>query len=188
MLGKFDKRKQDVLSKSDKSSKGDWDKEIAELCDKINSSGSYYTTSSCSGRILLIKAQDKKAPNLFEFVSHEVVGFEKFVKVLEKLKTKSELKFKQEPVILHVACRSLKHASEILEKARKAGWKRSGIISPEKNIVELLSTEKLEFPIIKKKILVDDDFLKLVLKTANENLKKGWEKIEKLQKELCNEL
>jgi tRNA(Phe) wybutosine-synthesizing methylase Tyw3 len=47
----------------------------------------------------------------------------------------------------------------------------------------LNSSDRLEFPIIRKgKILVDDVFLKLIVKSSNEKLEKGWEKIKKLEK------
>ena len=89
-----------------------------------------------------------------------------------------------ESCILHVVCRELKNAEEIYEKAKLAGWKKSGIISTKRSFVaELISTERLEFPIInKKKILVDDEFLKLVVKGSNDKLKRSWEKIKKLEK------
>ena len=105
---------------------------------------------------------------------------------LKKIK-KGNIKFKQEPPILHIACRNLEGAKKILDKAREVGFKRSGIISFDKNkvIVELLSTEKIEFPIVDNfRILVDDNFLKIVLKKANENLEKGWRKIEELKKRI----
>jgi len=34
MVMNFSQRKKDILSKLDKSSKGDWDEKIAELCEK----------------------------------------------------------------------------------------------------------------------------------------------------------
>ena len=43
-------------------------------------------------------------------------------------------------------------------------------------------TEKLEFPIISEgKILVEDEFLKLIVEKSNENLKKSFGKIERLK-------
>ena len=94
------------------------------------------------------------------------------------------IKFKQEPCILHVACKSFDDAEKIYEKAKQGGWKRSGIIASGKRfVVEMNGTEKLEFPVIEKgKILVSDDFLKIIVEKSNENLKKSWEKIDKLRK------
>jgi len=180
----FERRKQDILSKKDKSSIGEWDKHIVRLCETINLNDNYYTTSTCSGRIIVMIDQNKKAPGLFEFVSHEKVEFEKLKEEVSKIKEDS--KFKSEPPILHIACKTLEDAEKLLKKAQLSGWKRSGIISLGKNIVvEIISTEKIEFPLFKSgKLLVDDDFLKIVLEKANENLVKGWAKIEKLRKSL----
>jgi len=176
----FQQRKQDVLSKEDKSSIGEWDKRILDLCDKINSSENYYTTSSCSGRILIIKDEDKKINGLFEFVSHDFVIFDNFLERVKKIR--GNCKFKQEPPLIHIVCDTLPNAEILLRKAQEVGFKRSGIISLGRNIVlEILSTEKLEFPLmLNGRLIVDEAFLKIVLEKANDNLKKGFEKIGRL--------
>jgi tRNA wybutosine-synthesizing protein 3 len=180
----FLQRKKDILSKLDKSSIGDWDEQIKSLCEKINKSDDFYTTSSCSGRIIIMIDQDKKAPGLFEFVSHRLIELKDIVRGIPKEQAKLDLKFKSEPPIIHIACRTLEGAESILRKAMNTGWKRSGIISMGKNIVvELISTEKIEFPLVKKgKVLVNDEFLEIVIERANNNLKKGWNKIKELKK------
>lgn len=182
----FLQRKKALLTKVDKSSIGGWDKRIKKLCDKINKSPFYYTTSSCSGRVVVIIDQEKKAKGLFEFVSHDRVDSDKFWKYLPKEQAKLNLKFKQEPPIIHISCRTFYDANNLLEKARKAGWKKSGILSYSKKdriIVELNGSCKMEFPLMKKgELLVDDNFLKVVIKRSNENLKKGWGLIKKLEK------
>lgn len=179
----FNQRKKDILSKSDKSSRGKWDEKIISLCEKINVLENYYTTSSCSGRVVIIIDQEKKAPDLFKFLSHGFIDFENFGKDLPKKSLRLNLKFKQEPCILHVACKTLEDAQKLLNKAKLAGWKKSGIISTSgRIIVELNGTEKLEFPLIKAgKILVNNDFLKVVIEKSNENLKKSWKKIKRLK-------
>jgi len=184
MLNIFQKRKKDILSKSDKSHIGKWDERIKELCDKINSYEKYYTTSSCSGRIILMIDAEKKGKDLFVFVSHNKVSFDELKKELEKTsKNENKIKFKLEPCILHIACRTLEDAERLLEKGKNAGWKKSGIVGVKNGFtVELNSTEKLEFPIIhNKKILVNDEFLKIVVDEANKKLEKSWVKIEKLK-------
>ncbi len=183
----FLQRKTAVLSKQDKSAIGKWDKKIIPLCKKINSKEKFYTTSSCSGRILLMIEQNKKSPNLFIKVWHDKISFKELKKELKKIiKTKKDnlIKFKLEQPIIHIACKDLDSASKFLEKAKHIGFKHSGILAYGKNIIlELNSTEKLEFPIIKnKKKLVNDEFLKMIAKISNEKLEKGWKKIEKLSK------
>jgi tRNA wybutosine-synthesizing protein 3 len=220
-MNQFNQRKKDILSKKDKSSRGKWDLRIISICDKINSFENYYTTSSCSGRIIVMKDEEKKGPDLFKFVSHDLVDFDGFWKFInencfcggkmptqtrtfnsetivsgriehsrppickkfsKKINVKSNLKFKQTAVILHIACRDLESAKFILEKGLKVGFKKSGIISLGKNIiVELNLSEKLEFPLIEKgNLLVSEGFLKKVIEKANKNLEKGWKKIENL--------
>lgn len=183
----FTQRKRDVLLKIDKSSKNSWDNRIAKLCEKINLFGNYYTTSSCSGRVVLIIDQDKKGKDLFVSVYHDLFNFDVLKKDLNQaLNEKKKIKFKLEPCILHIVCKTLEDAKGLLNKAKLSGWKKSGIISFGKNIVlELNSTEKLEFPIIdNQKILVDDDFLKIVVDEANRKLEKNWGKIKKLEGEI----
>ncbi len=181
----FEKRKADCLGKDDKSSIGSWDKPIAKLCGKINKKSNYYTLSSCSGRIVLIKNLDKKQPNMFVFRSHGKVGFAELKKkLIEAGRTKENLNFKQEACILHVCCKKLADAETLLEKARESGWKNSGIMSTRGRIVlELRSTEYLALPIMESgTLLVDDEFLKILLKESNKRLEKTWNKIRKLEK------
>jgi len=179
----FEQQKQKQLSKIDKSSIGGWDEKIKKLCDKINKSKRYYTTSSCAGRIVLIKALDEKTEDVFLFRSHKKISFNELKKALEKIKYDKLVEFQQTTCILHVACESLKDAQNIVNKAKQAGWKRSGIMGGKRNMVELHSTENISFPITEKgKILVDDDFLSLIVEQANKKLERTWKKIENLEK------
>lgn len=182
----FQRRKRDILSRLDRSNKKSWDKKIVELCNQINSLENYYTTSSCSGRIILMIDQEKKAEGLFEFVKHDLITLEQLKKDLCKIVENNKLliKFKQEPCIIHIACKNFEDAEKMLSNAQLSGWKRAGIIATGRRfVVEMSGTEKLEFPIINsKKVLVDDEFLKIIIKKSNENLKKSWERIGKLGK------
>lgn len=233
----FNQRKYEVLKKIDKSSKGSWDKHILKLCEKINKKEDYYTTSSCSGRVTLIKNVQRDKRNVVLKSWHDAVSFKNFEKDINKLFARSQARelsknvksdlsinlskrsdnlnqekynqnqfiknkrsdinefnvkrnhstsaiiFKQEPCILHVACRNVQSMKELFEKAKLAGWKNTGAIAFNKRFVlDLRSTEKLEFPISRRgNLLVDEDFLKIAVEEANKNLKKGWEKIEKLK-------
>jgi tRNA wybutosine-synthesizing protein 3 len=183
----FLRRKEDCLKKADKSSIGEWDEPIIELCKKINAQEKYYTLSSCSGRIVLIKNLDKKQAGMFSFRSHAKVKLNELKKEIEKAsKTGEDFIFKQEPCILHVCCNGLEDAEKMLELARASGWKNSGIMSTRGRIVlELRSTEYLALPIIETgKLIVDDNFLKILLKESNKRLEKTWEKIKNLEKKL----
>jgi len=179
----FESQKAKQLSKLDKSHVGAWDKKIVSLCNRLNRNKDYYTTSSCAGRIILIMSSETKEPNLFVFRTHEKTDFRELKSALQKAKKKGNIIFQQEPCILHVACKSLESAQTLVDKAKFAGWKRSGIMATRKRfMVEMMSTEHLELPIIKeKKILVDDNFLKILVEEANKKLERTWEKIRKLE-------
>jgi tRNA wybutosine-synthesizing protein 3 len=182
---RFAQRKTAVLSKLDKSSIGKWDRRIKPLCEKINSLDDFYTTSSCSGRVILMIQQEKKENDLFLKVWHDRISFSELKKALAGIvKIKKIVKFKLEPPIIHIACRDLKNATEMLEKAKHIGFKRSGILTCNKNIIlELNTSERMEFPVIKNgKILVDEEFLKLIVSMSNQKMEKWWEKIKKLEK------
>lgn len=181
----FSQRKKDVLLKKDKSSKQSIDEKIKKLCDKINKLKDCYTTSSCSGRIIVMIDEEKKVSNLFIKCFHDKVSFSDVKKVAEANK-KIKIKFKTEPCIIHIACKDLAIADKIYSKAKLAGWKKSGLISWKKNIVlEISGTGKLEFPLTSKgKLLVNDDLLKKAVKIANSKLEKSWTIISRLEKEI----
>ena len=184
MQTSFDKYKQDVLGKKDKSSIGDYDEKIQELCEKINSMDDYYTTSSCSGRITLVKYNKKKLPGLFLFRTHKKSSFEEIKKELNKAaeETKESVYLKQEPCFIVVSCRNSESQKKLFSAARNNGWKKSGIISTDKRfIIELISTENISLPVVDNgKILIDDEYLKFLIDEANKKLELTWKKIEKL--------
>ena len=132
----FQNQKKDFLIKKDKSKKGSIDKEIKELVDKINSLENYYTTSSCSGRILIITMpkSGKKQDTKWLFSSHNKISFNGIEKVLNSIKNvKEDVWFRAEPAIMHIAADTLENAVKLLNIARSIGFRRSGIIGIRKN-------------------------------------------------------
>lgn len=183
----FEEQKQKQLSMNDNSDIGKWDDEIEGLCGKLNKMKEYYTTSSCSGRVVLIKQAEKKQEGLFLWRVHRKISFKQLKNELLKIvknNKKDLVYFRQEPCILHVACNSISSAQKLLDSAKLAGWKNSGIMASTNRVVlEMRSTEHIELPIINQgKILVDDEFLKILVREANRKLARTFEKIQKLEK------
>jgi len=182
----FQKQKKNILSKIDKSKKGSIDKEIKKLVDKINSFDCYYTTSSCSGRILILTSPESGRKNEVEwlFDSHSKIKFNDLKLIIKKIKNfKENIWFKSEAAILHVVADNIENAVKLMNIARDIGFRRSGIISIKNNKVsmELISTERLEAIIAKKgNLIVTNDYLKELIKEANDKLKKTRIKISKL--------
>ena len=179
----FYERKKRQLEKNDKSNIGEIDKPILKLVNLINSKQEFYTTSSCAGRITLLKDMEKKQEGLFLFRTHDKINFSELKKELIKARSyKKLIYFKQEPAIIHIACKNLENAQKLIDNAKFVGFKKSGIIASSNRIViELLSTENIILPIIDRgKILVSDEFLKLLISEANKKLERTRKKINKL--------
>ena len=178
----FEKEKKECLNKIDKSRKGSVDKKIKELVDLINSLKDYYSTSSCSGRILLIKRpkSGKKCDVDFLFESHDKVSFEEIKARLKNI-PEQDLWFRQESMILHVACRTVENAQKILDLSSEAGFKHSGIITTRKKIiVEIIGSEQFDTIIAKHgKVFVSDEHLRLLVSEANKKLEINSRKIKR---------
>lgn len=184
----FKKQKKDFLNKKDKSKKGVIDKKIKKLIKKINSLDNYYTTSSCSGRILLLATSKSSRKDEAEwlFLSHKKVNFNQIKKSLKNL-SKQNIWFKLESAILHVTAKTIEDAVKLLNLAKNIGFKRGGIIGVRKNKIslELISTERIETIIAKNsKIIVSDDYLNYLIEEANLKLEKSWKKIDRLYNKL----
>ena len=108
-MDQFLRRKNQQFLKEDRSIKQSWDNRILKLCEKINKSENYYTTSSCSGRVLILINDEQKKDDLFLYCSHDLLSFKEIKEEIEKIKIKTNnlVYFKQDPVILHIACRNL---------------------------------------------------------------------------------
>jgi len=182
----FKFRKENQLNKEDKSIRQEWDEKIVGLCGKINRSENYYTTSSCSGRSVLIIDCKEKRDDLFVKVWHCEISFEGLKGALGEIDSSGLIYFKHEPCILHIAAKSLEDAQKIHDLAKNSGWKRCGIISSSSRfVVELAASEKLEFPIFEGgKCLVSDDFLKVVVREANRKMNISWGLIERFEESI----
>ena len=184
MSSKFDyfsKEKADFLKKKDKSKKGHVDRDIINLLNAINSKKDYYTTSSCSGRIVLLeKLSNKKNEARWLFAKHNKIKFNELIKNFKKSRIKNEIWFKQEPIILHVRCRDLQSAKKLLDVSRKI-FKRAGIISlsEKKIIIEIIGSERTDTIIADKNFAADEKYLKNLIKYANMNFVENKRKSEK---------
>ena len=182
----FQKEKKDVLVKQDKSKKKKVDIGIKKLVDLINSKENYYTSSSCSGRIVLIKMNsERKDKAEWAYITHNKADFGQIKKALRK---KSNIWFKQEPLIIHVCCDTVESAKKFILQSRKV-FKRAGIISIKKNkvTVEVIGNERIE-TLVKRndKIMVSDDYLRELIREANKKMDKNKANISEYYKLIKN--
>ncbi|MGM5483007.1 MAG: tRNA wybutosine-synthesizing 3 family protein [Nanobdellota archaeon] len=179
-MNQFNKQKDTALSK-DRSKKGSIDKKIKGVVEKINKLDDYFTTSSCSGRIMVIKKKGKKTDSKILFCSHEKV--KDFTKIKDNLEDNGDVWLMFNPAILHICCKTIENASKIFSLARKAGFKRTGIISTKKNIiVEIIGTEFLETLLLDNRdIYYTDKSLKRHIYYANKKFDANLKKINSFE-------
>ena len=179
----FNLHKKNVLSREDKSRKGSWDVKIADLCNIINKNDNYCTTSSCSGRILMISKNSSKKHDVdYIFVSHEKILTEDIKDYFEKADNKTV--FQIQSAIIHVLCKDIESARLLMQKSRDCGFRRSGIINLNPYTVEILSDDSIQIPMIFAKELLTDIFYNNLCRTANDTLEVTWNKIKRLEKQI----
>lgn len=166
-------------------SDGKIDQDIISLLDVINSNDRFVTISSCSGRIGVLdtpKAGDK-LNSKFLAKWHHHVDPQEVVEVVKKGRRTTWL-IVNSP-ILHVACKDLQSAGELMDIANNNGFARSGMISLKKNIVEISSHERMETPTSSREVrLLEEELLKVVVSFANGKLSRSKEKLSNLERAL----
>ena len=168
------------LSKADKSKKGSVDKQIVSLIKLLNKHKDYYTTSSCAGRIMILKPGNKKHQTKWLLVSHDPV--KSF-----KLKPSKEMTwFRYEPLILHICCRTIDDAKKLMKITSNSAFKHSGIISIKNKIIfEIVGIDYMDIPLTKdNKELINENYLKIVISEANKKLKLNLKRIKEFEKEI----
>lgn len=145
----FASAKKNRLGSIDLSKKGSIDQPIIGLVAFINSKEFLFTTSSCSGRILLFsRGETKKKGCLWHLVSHVKLEDNALKDALANSNV-SDVTFKFEPLILHIQCWTLADAQKLLAVSVASGYRNSGISIGKKGkiILAVRSTQCLAVPI-----------------------------------------
>lgn len=180
----FDKQKQNCLSAVDLSRKGSVDEPVVNLVRFINSHRNYFTTSSCSGRIIVVDNDAdgaiKKKGCKWILTSHETVDKLAVHVCLKDIEGNAVFKF--EPFILHVQCRTLSDAQVLLGCGVASGFRNSGISVGNKGkfITAIRSTHSLEVPLsYDGQLLVSSDYIAYLVETANKKLEDNFDRIKR---------
>lgn len=183
---RFDNEKEQAMLKFasiDKSKKGSVDRRAVPLIKILNSHPDHYTTSSCSGRILVLNVTSSRRKDLasWPYVTHSIADPKELI-AAARAESSGNLWLRQEAVILHVACRDISCAENLLSIVRQAGFKRAGIISAGKRaVIEIIGTDAVAIPIGPAgQIKADEGYIAFAVSVCNERLKANWEKISRL--------
>ena len=196
----FKKEKGDFLKREDQSKKGSIDGPIVEMVNELNQSDDLYTTSSCSGRVIITCQQEPTGVNDIKlhqkkgckwiFTSHKRISAFEIMESLEKLKSEKStdtatLRF--EPFILHVCCRSLNSAKDLLETSITSGFRNSGISISRKDriIVAIRSCPSYQVPLyFNDQISVSQGYIDFLVEKCNQMFDENEKRIFNLRTRL----
>ncbi len=194
MLSRFEALKKHNGEAFEKAVKeGKADTPIIPLCRFLNETKNYYTSSSCSGRITLLKMEKDQTKKEASFHRrwHETVGFEEFWKAINEKTERKELWVKQEPFILHIGTNNIENAKKVLSIMKKAGVKRGGInlVQKDKILLEVTGTHNLTMPIkTENKMLLSREYLEIALEKANRKMEENGKRLKKFEETCRKEL
>jgi len=191
-MERFRAQKSDAMEKFRQAvNSGRVDEGILPLLEFINSLPKFYSTSSCSGRVTLLHDVDSKPDNSWLGKWHRQVQVDEVLKAMIDPPERGVVLFKYESAILHLVAREPEGAKKLLVIARESGYKRVGIqgLREGRYMVEICDTERIDVPVIEKgKVLVDEEYLKHLVKLANKKFRKGVGKLERLENNLRDNL
>ncbi|RLF40859.1 MAG: hypothetical protein DRN18_04355 [Thermoplasmata archaeon] len=178
-----------ALEKAIKEEKVDPD--IVDILQMINSRKDLFTTSSCSGRIVVIEVPYPGAKPGARFLGkwHREIRKEDLDEAIRKSK-EGYIMFMVHPPIIHVVAVNPEIAENILKIALSSGFKNSGMRAFKgKIVVEIRSTERMDVLIGKDgKLMVGEEYLEILREMANRMLRKGKRKLQTLRKNMEEKL
>lgn len=167
------------------------DEDIKNILKIINSDDNYFTSSSCSGRIVIIELPSLGNKKEAKFLGkwHRKVKFSE-IEFAIKLATNGMIWILAQSPILHVIAKSNVSADKLIKIAISSGFKNSGVKSYYDNIViEICSTERLDSPIGKNgKLFCNEEHLKLITDISNHIIVRSRKKIGKFERNLIEKL
>ncbi|XP_047445527.1 tRNA wybutosine-synthesizing protein 3 homolog isoform X1 [Mugil cephalus] len=190
----FSQWKKQCLNKLDMSKKGSVDQDIEHVVSLLNSCEEYFTTSSCSGRIILIdgapeNSEVQKQNCVWLFVSHQKCTVDDLMSGLNGSTGDAVLKF--EPFVLHVQCRRLEDAQLMHSVAVNSGFRNSGLTVSKtgKIITAVRSTHGLEVPLSHEgKLLVEHEYIDFLSQIANQKMEENLRRIHRFYQNLQSAL
>ncbi|KAK7939995.1 hypothetical protein WMY93_003321 [Mugilogobius chulae] len=183
--GDFERWKRQSEHKLDQSKKGAVDVDIAGLVCLLNGMEQYFTTSSCSGRVILIdgssESSDVQKQNCqWLFVSHQKCTPEQLSEAVSRAGGDAVLKF--EPFVLHVQCRRLDDAQLMHSVAINSGFRNSGLTA-------IRSTHGLEVPLTHQgSLLVSQDYIHFLCHICNQKMDENLRRIHRFEENLRKSL
>jgi tRNA wybutosine-synthesizing protein 3 len=175
----FDKRKKENLRKLKEAlEKQEVDPPIIPLLEIINRHRDLVTTSSCSGRILLLYRRGKKIESEKYMSWHRKITLEELKEYLPENRENLWLRF--EPFILHILARTEEIAFETAGIIRTAGVKRVGVQKARENyLIEAIGSDYISIPLFS--CSCDDNIVEIL----NQHMERNLKRLKRLEKVLA---
>uniref|UniRef100_T2MBD8 tRNA wybutosine-synthesizing protein 3 homolog n=1 Tax=Hydra vulgaris TaxID=6087 RepID=T2MBD8_HYDVU len=185
----FDKQKKESLNGIDQSKKGSFDEPIEDLIIYLNSLSDFFTTSSCSGRtIVFTQSENKKKGCKWLVTSHGKIDAVDVINAVNE--TDENVTFKFEAFILHLQCRNLEQAQNMLAIALACGYRNSGLVIGKKKKIMLAVRQShgLEVPLVfNDKVKVSNEYIHQLVLAANIKMDENFLRIKKFFENLKEE-
>ncbi|XP_068019982.1 tRNA wybutosine-synthesizing protein 3 homolog [Melanerpes formicivorus] len=192
-MASFQRQKAQRLARADASRKGAVDEGAAAVVQLLNERARFCTTSSCSGRLVLMQSsaadtnscEIQKKDCRWLMVTHETCAKDDVLAALEKSTGDVVLKF--EPFVLHVLCQELQDAQLLHSVAINSGFRNSGITVGRggKVMMAVRSTHCLEVPLTHQgKLLVSEEYIEFLVHIANGKMEENTRRIDRFYKGL----
>ncbi len=174
-------RKSALAGLENAKKEGKADEKAFALMDAVNALDNYVTTSSCSGRVMLLSLKKHKKDAKMQGRWHGKIRGKEIEDAILKYDKGEKLWLKAEPFILHVACRDIESGIKMLKACKNAGVKRFGLQAMKDNrcMIEIIGTGKMDIPLECCSV----DYKKFA-RLANNILESNWERMETLGKEI----
>ncbi|MDN5358160.1 MAG: tRNA wybutosine-synthesizing protein 3 [Candidatus Diapherotrites archaeon] len=161
------------------------DAPIVPLLDLLNANTHYVTTSSCSGRVVLLATtpSEKKGESFFYRKWHRPVIFDEVWGAISSF-SGSVLWFKVDPFIIHVGADSFESALRLVNVAHRAGVKIAGIQAADnvKFHVEIRGIDYMAVPVYERELLVNKDYVRHLVRIANRKMVRNAHRLARLFK------
>ncbi len=137
-----------LASLEEAKAKGEVDLAVLPLLNEVNRHEGWVTSSSCAGRIVIIRKAGRKEDSAFLFKWHRRITEEELIWAIRAIPNLKNVFLRAESFILHVLCKDLDWSSRLLSLAREAGIKKGGLQNLRgKLLVELRGNVNLCIPL-----------------------------------------
>lgn len=166
------------------------DRDLLPLLTLINRDADLYTTSSCSGRIVILDGEYPwiRDESHVVFKTHVPAQKDDILEIYQRQPFRRLWIIVNGP-ILHVYSRSIQKAIKIIQMSRRCGFKHSGILGARRDrgvFIELISGIYMSHLLrTRDQVITSSEYIETLLDIYNKSLVEGKRRLSELYVELA---